>query len=247
METQMYYLAVLGHIDRRLDDLNEEFGDLPEIVRQRELKVKTAQEIVDETNKILADIKQFCSTSKVTLQELKTKEEKLAKQQFNVRNNKEFDAITKEIAFIREEHVRLTDLLRSEGIKEENLMGILEFQVEDLKFCEQELKDKKDELDFLSNDQNEEVSMLTKKRKAILKKINKAAIIEYERIRVFHKDSSVRIRRNSCSGCFSQIPPQKIVEIRSDIKDNLFFCENCGRILYNEEIIITDALLTSIK
>lgn len=246
METQAQYLASLAYVDRRLDDLQEELGDLPEVVRNLDDKLKSAKAMVDETTDILSEIKKFCSTTKVTLVELKTKEEKLAKQQFMVRNNKEFDAITKEIAHLKEEHQRLSDLMRQEGIKEENLMRILESQKKEYEERKAEMADKKEELDFLASDQNDEVKDLLSKRKAIIGYLNDSFMIEYERIRTFHKDAAVGVKRNSCSGCFSSIPPQKIVEVRNN-EDDLFLCESCGRILFPETIKIDSAAIQAIK
>ncbi|HRI30264.1 MAG TPA: C4-type zinc ribbon domain-containing protein, partial [Candidatus Kapabacteria bacterium] len=56
---------------------------------------------------------------------------------------------------------------------------------------------------------------------------------EYERIRTFHTDAAVKVRRNCCSGCFSAVPPQKLVEMRTKL-DLIFTCEHCGRILITD-------------
>jgi uncharacterized protein len=239
MNHQINYLASLSFVDRRLDELQEDYGDLPVIVRGKENKVKSLKALVDETTSILQEIKQFCSTSKITLIELKNKEEKLSKQQFLVRNNKEFDAITKEIAHIREEHSRLTDQLRTEGVKEENLMGILAGQQKDLAEADKELAEITVEMEFVASDQNAELKDLLDKRNGIVEYLSKASLLQYDRIRHFHKDAVVKIIRNSCSGCFSSIPPQKIVEIRNDL-DNLYCCESCGRILYPEDMTVKE-------
>jgi uncharacterized protein len=242
MEYQIQYLALLAIIDGRLDELNEEYGDLPLKVKELEKKTESFKELVDETRGILDDIKKFVSVSKVTLVELKTKEEKLAKQQFKVRNNKEFDAITKEIEHLRAEHLGLTDKLRTEALKEENLNRILESQVKEFEESKIELTASQEQLSILASDQNEEVNLLLAKRKRLTKKVNKDSIDEYERIRKYHVDPVVKINKNSCSGCFNSVPPQKIVEIRNQL-DKLFFCENCGRILFTEEFTIDESMI----
>jgi predicted nucleic acid-binding Zn-ribbon protein len=120
MQNQIHYLAALSYVDQKLDELSEEFGDLPDKVKASKRTVDELKAIVEETESILNNVRQFTSNSKVTLQELREKEEQLSKQQFLVRNNKEFDAITKEIEHVRHEHTRLIDELRTVGIKEEN-------------------------------------------------------------------------------------------------------------------------------
>ncbi len=239
MESQIHSIALLALVDEELDELREEYGDLPEKVREKEKKENELRSVVEETENILEEIRKFVSTSKITLVELKNKEEKLSKQQFQVRNNKEFDAITKEISNIREEHSQLTEQLRTEGVKEENLLNILEEQKNNHNEAVEALEEVKSELEILENDQNEEVNELVEKRRKIADTIKKKFLQEYERIREFHPDAAVQVMKNSCSGCFSAIPPQKIVEIRNN-QDQLYFCENCGRILYPEEFDITD-------
>ncbi|TAL70039.1 MAG: hypothetical protein EPN82_05355 [Bacteroidetes bacterium] len=239
MNSQIYRLALLSKIDDELDERKEEFGDLPDKLKNIEKRLEEAKIRFEESEQILSDNKKFAANAKVKLKSLKEKEDKLSKQQFLVRNNKEFDAITKEIENIRDEYGKLSTELRTTGIKEENLNAKIDEQKQDVKSIESELKDAKEEFNTITNDQDEDVKLLVKKRKDTLKKINKEFIKEYNRIRDHTLDAAVRVKRNSCSGCFSSIPPQKIVEIRNNL-EMIFTCENCGRILYPEDIIIND-------
>lgn len=242
METQVHALASLALIDQKLDELKEDFGDLPEKLKEINKKVDNAKALVDETQNIIEEIKNFCATSKITLIELKEKEEKLSKQQFLVRNNKEFDAMTNEIENIRKEHESLSDKLRSEGIKEENILPILEEQKAQYEEVLKQQAETNQELENLSNDQNEELNVLTAKHDEIVKHLKPEILIEYKRVRGYHQDAAVRVRKNSCSGCYSSVPPQIIVEVRNNY-DKVFFCENCGRILYPEEIVIDSEIM----
>jgi len=242
MESQIYYIAALALIDSNLDELQEEFGDLPVKVKEIEKRLTDRKALVAETEGILDDVRKFTANSKVALQDMKTREEKLAKQQFLVRNNREFDAITREIEHIREEHNKLTGELRTVHVKEENLLKTLEEQKNKVKEAEEELEERTVELDVITSDQNEEVKQLIKRHKSTEKNAEKEILAEYNRIRMHNKDACVQIKKNSCSGCFSSVPPQKIVEIRNNL-DKLYLCENCGRILYPEEIILDEELI----
>ncbi|OGU17391.1 MAG: hypothetical protein A2X61_05715 [Ignavibacteria bacterium GWB2_35_12] len=239
MNSQIYKLALLSKIDDELDERKEEFGDLPEKLKNIKIKFEEAKKRLEESEQILSDNKKFAANAKVKLKALKEKEDKLSKQQFLVRNNKEFDAITKEIENIRDEYSKLSTELRTTGIKEENLTAKIDEQKEEVKNVESDYEEAKEEFNTITNDQDEDVKRLVKRRKDTLKKINKEFIKEYNRIRDHTHDAAVRIKRNSCSGCFSSIPPQKIVEIRNDL-EMIFTCENCGRILYPEDIVIGD-------
>lgn len=230
MATKVELLACLSYIDMQLDELQEEFGDLPEQVNQKKEKLDSLKAIKDETEGILKDIRDFIATAKVTLVELKDKEEKIAKQQFLARNNKEFDAMSKEIEHLKSVHEKLSTRMRTEGLKEENLLRILDDQTKNYLEAEEDYKKIMEEYDSLSIEQNDDVKLFTSARKNILVTLPKETIEEYKRIRKFHTDVAVKVKRNSCSGCFSAVPSQKIVELRNN-PDKEYHCESCGRVL----------------
>jgi predicted nucleic acid-binding Zn-ribbon protein len=239
MDSQIEYIAALSMIDEMLDDLEDEYGDLPDQLKKIQEKVNEKERLVEETENILNDIRSFCRTSKTTLVDLKDREEKLAKKQFHVRNNKEFDAITKEIENIRQEHEHLSDKLRTEGVKEENLVAILDKQKEEAEAARNEYKEKSEEVEVLTKDQNEELKELVEKRAKITSKIDPHYFAEYERIRTLYNDAAVKILKNSCSGCFSAVPPQIIVEMRNKF-DTVYYCQTCGRIMIPGEAAVEE-------
>ncbi|MGA1277038.1 MAG: zinc ribbon domain-containing protein [Candidatus Kapaibacteriota bacterium] len=226
-------LSSMSEIDSILDDLKEELGDLPQQVKEAEeyVRLKTTQ--AEQSEKDIHDIEEFKSRSHIRLQEIKDKEDQLAQQQFNVRNNKEFDAITHEIESLRDERNKIYDDQRTIGVKEENLRAIMEQSKTELAEAQQHLSEKEQELTSISHGHNDEILEQTKKRASLAKEIPTAIFAEYERIRTFHKDAAVKVKKNSCSGCFSAVPPQKIVEMRNK-SDLMFLCEHCGRILVGE-------------
>lgn len=235
MTEHIALIAKLAAVDTHLDELRDELGDLPIIVKGLEEKVKGFALIVEGTQAQLDEIEHLRGTAHVTTQELHDKEQKLAKQQFKVKNNREFDAITKEIDHIKNEVVELEEKLRTSHVKEENLRNSLESQQKDLAEAQEKLSDKEKELEELSGDQNDELKKFIKLRLRIIAELDDTLEAEYERIRTFHKEAAVGIRRNSCSGCFSAVPSQKIMEMKYN-REKLYTCENCGRILYTEEI-----------
>lgn len=242
MQSQIQFLAELAFVDTRLDEYEEAYGDLPEQVKAVDKSFNQQTALVKETEGILNDVKKFAKNSKNTLVELKQKEEKLSKQQFMVRNNKEFDAITKEIEHIRQEYNKITAELRTVSVKEENLNHLLETQKNEAQKIEVELKEKMAELNVINSGQNKEVASIRKVRDKIKSKTDQNLVDEYERVRTFHKDAAVHLRKNSCSGCYSSVPHQKIVLMRNNL-DKIFTCENCGRIIYPEDIIVNDSIL----
>ena len=226
-------LATMSDIDSTLDDLKEELGDLPQQVKDAEEYVRAKSKHTEKATKDLKEIESFNSNSGNRLLEIKDKEDQLAQQQFNVRNNKEFDAITNEIEMLRDERNKIYDEQRTVGVKEENLTSILEESKKELEEAQKGLTRKKDELTSISHGHNDEILQQTKQRAELAQAITVSILAEYERIRTFHKDAAVKVKKNSCSGCFSKVPPQRIVEMRNK-PDSMFLCEHCGRILLGE-------------
>ena len=235
MQSLMNQLAELAAIDIELDELHEELGDLPKEVKSHEKTVKMRSALVDETQNLVNELHSFKSNSHIMLQEIKDKEAHYAEQQFQVRNNREFDAITKEIENLREERTRILEQQRTSGVKEENLAQILSQQKQDLADAVEVLNDKEKEWSELSSGHNDVLKALMQKRIDLAKSINENALADYERIRTFHTEAAVPLRKNSCTGCFSAVPPQKIVEIRNNT-NKMFLCEHCGRILFPEDM-----------
>ncbi|HYF01770.1 MAG TPA: hypothetical protein VEC36_00215 [Patescibacteria group bacterium] len=235
MQTQSAILAALSQIDEKLDELQEDLGDLPIQVKKLEKSVRERAALVDETRGLLDEVRSYRANSNQSVQSLNDKEKKLTDQQFAVRNNREFDAISNELGMSKEERARLDEEMRTAGVKEENLVAILQQQEENLEEAKKDLKDKEQELLDMTGEQMDEVKGLEHQRLELLAKLSEAISADYERIRTFHKDAAVSLRRNSCAGCFSAVPSQKTVEMRNN-PDKAFNCEACGRLLFPEEL-----------
>ncbi|HOV92018.1 MAG TPA: C4-type zinc ribbon domain-containing protein [Candidatus Kapabacteria bacterium] len=242
MATQNHFLASLSYIDQRLDELNEEFGELPRLEKDKQHELALAKLQLEETQNVIDELQKFLSTAKVTLIELKDKEENLAKKQFLVRNNKEFDALSKEIEQLKQEHNDLSTRYRNEGIKEENLMRILEEQRSKYERLKTELLNIRKNIEELAGEQKEEVRSLNEQKEQIVNHLHTYNYKEYNRIRKNFSDAATQIVRGRCSGCFNTITPQKIVEVRNN-KDTLYLCDHCGRILLSDDLEINEDLV----
>ena len=117
----------------------------------------------------------------------------------------------------------------------ENLSATLEAQQTELAEAREVLTAKEAELSELTGEHNVELKKFIEARLRIIAELNDALEAEYERIRTFHREAAVAIRRGSCSGCYSAIPSQRIVEMNHS-GDKLHTCENCGRVLISEKL-----------
>lgn len=231
---QLQLLAAITRIDNELAELQEELGDLPYEVKILEKEVRMRQQAVDTTQKHIDDILQTRANAKIRAQELLDKEKKLSEQQFQVRNNREFDAITKEVESLKNELRDIDKTIGSTLMTEENLQRVYDGQFEDMDDARMRLADREHELNDLSSEHNEEIGEHLSKRTDLLSKLPKNIVVQYEHIKEYHNDTTVAVRKNCCSGCFSAVPPQRIVEMRT--YKMIFTCESCGRLLYPEEM-----------
>lgn len=237
MEHQITLLARLAAIDAQLDELHDDLGDLPQVVKKHETIVREKTMVVEATQQALRDLEHLVGTAHVTTQELTDKEQKLAQQQFQVKNNREFDAITKEIEHIKQQRADLEEQVRTAAVREENLRTTLEAQQHELDEAKERLGDKEHELEQVSGENNEDLKKFIELRKKLVPMIDNGLETEYERIRTFHREAVVPLRKNSCSGCFSAVPSQRIMEMKYN-REKIYTCESCGRILYPEDMVV---------
>jgi hypothetical protein len=135
-------ISDLSAIDIILDELKEDLGDLPQQVASAEDSFRERTLNIEATENTLKELEHFKSNSHIRLQEIKDKEDILAAQQFNVRNNREFDAITHEIEALRSERAKIFDEQRTVGVKEENLRSMIAEQQSELDEAKELLNDK---------------------------------------------------------------------------------------------------------
>jgi predicted nucleic acid-binding Zn-ribbon protein len=223
-------LVSLQTIDSKFDALQLQKGDLPFMIEEAETdlesKIVKKSELENVIAKGEADRRMFQMEIEAGNDKLKKYEEQL----YKVQTNKEYDAISLEIDTKKMEIKELENKILQSLEEEEELKSTIEELKQGIERLEEQLLEYRKELDEITEQTQEEEKRLNKEREKILADIDKRYQWQYERIRKA-KDglAVVQIKKNSCGGCFSAIPPQKIVEIRE--MNRLYTCEHCGRIL----------------
>jgi predicted nucleic acid-binding Zn-ribbon protein len=228
-------LYELQLVDDQLDELEELRGDLPHAVESLENKIN---EIKDSISKKETEKKESLDKRKENeeeIEKLQANQKKFKAQLYQVRNNKEYDALTKEIDHA-EDHVKK---LEAENDQFADLSKRLTDEIEEVKPQLDELKvglkEKEAELKEIIKANEKEEAKLKAHRKEMVEKTKKPDYSAYMRIRKAKKGKAVAtIRRSACSGCHNIVPSQRQLEIRRN--NRLFFCEYCGRILVSPEI-----------
>lgn len=235
MYDRLRILYELQLLDDQLDELEELRGDLPNAVEALQMKINNLQEEIEIKEREKKESLEKREDNDEEIEKLKSTQKKFKAQLYQVRNNKEYDALTKEIDHSDEEAVKLEDENNHLADLNKKLADEIESIKPQLDELKEELKVKEADLkDIIKANEKEELK-LRARRKEIEEKVRKPDYSAYMRIRKAKKGKAVvTIRRSACSGCHNIVPPQRQLELRRNNK--LFFCEYCGRILVSPEI-----------
>jgi uncharacterized protein len=236
LENKLRQLYALQLIDSNLDELQEQKGNLPaKVADLEERKAQLSARVAEVEQTMRGAFLQRDATDNEIIA-LKEKMEKYKAQQFEVRNNKEYDALTKEIDHATETIARLEkemDLLEGKATLSRSDIETMKVQLLDL---DKQLDEKRAALAEVSKATEEEELKYTHQRQKLLARIQKADLAAYERIRKAKKGKAiVPVKRGACGGCFARVPPQKMLELRQNKR--LYTCEHCGRILVSDQIV----------
>ncbi len=237
VEEKLKTLFGLQLIDSKIDKIRIVRGELPLEVRDLEDLVTGLETRISHFDEELAALENSIAEKKNVMKDAQALIKKYETQQGKVRNNREYDSITKEIEF-----QNLEIQLSEKRIKEykANIIAkkeIAEQSQEELKSRQKDLKIKKKELDEIVAETEKEEAALLKKSKSSEAIIEDRLLNAYKRIRanVMNGLGVVTVERDACGGCFNKIPPQRQLDIRTHKK--IIVCEHCGRILVDAEIL----------
>jgi len=239
VEEKLRSLYNVQLIDSRIDKIRDIRGELPLEVRDLEDEIEGLKSRIEKFEQGLEEINEQISIKKNIIAEAKVLMKKYTEQQKNVRNNREFDSLTKETEFQQLE-IQLAEKNINEfkvqiEQKNESIDEIKSITSEKNKH----LKHKKSELDKILKETEKEETVLLKKSEDYKKRIEDRLVFAYTRIRESVKNglAIVPIERGAAGGSFFTIPPQIQVEIAS--RKKIITDEHSGRILV-DEILATE-------
>lgn len=236
VEQRLKSLYELQTILSQIDRIKTIRGELPLEVRDLEDNIEGLHTRIENYRREIADLKQKTAAEKEKINESQTKIAKYREQLDNVRNNREFDLLSKEIEYqtleieLSEKHLnenaRLIDAKTTEIAATE----------ETLADREHVLGEKKTELDEIVSETRQDEELLRTKAKELETKIDARTLTAFKHIRKNARNGLgiVYIQRSACGGCFNRIPPQKQAEIK--MRKKVIVCEYCGRIMIDPEL-----------
>jgi predicted nucleic acid-binding Zn-ribbon protein len=224
-------LFELQKIDSEIDKIRTVRGELPLEVQDLEDEVAGLQTRISNLEEEVSQLETEVSDRKNASKDSETAIAKYKEQQNNVRNNREYESLSKEIEF-QELEIKLHEKKSKEAkFKIESKQEVLNEAKTQLELRSSDLATKKSELDAIISETQVDEDKLLKASDNAKKNIEERLLFAYDRLRKNAKNglAVVPVNRDSCGGCFNKIPAQRQLDIET--KKKIIVCEHCGRIL----------------
>jgi len=236
VEERLKALYELQRVLSNIDDIKILRGELPLEVQDLEDDVAGLKTRIENYKKDVAKTETELAARKAKIEESNALITKYKEQQDNVRNNREYDYLSKEVEFqgleiqLAEKHVR--EFNAELKAKKEEIQAAVA-QLDDRKI---DLSRKKAELNEIVNETKQEEEKLRTKAKDLEGIIEPRLLAAFKRIRKNARNGLgiVYVQRDACGGCFNKIPAQRQMDIR--LRKKIIVCEYCGRILVDQEL-----------
>ncbi len=236
VEERLITLVKVQKIESKIDEIQKLRGELPMEVKDLEDEIEGLNTRLSNINKDIDTVEQFIIDKKEEQKDAAEMLKKYEKQQGNVKNSREFEAINKEIEN-RELEIKNAERKIKEAdadiMQKNGMIDDVETRISTVKDV---LNIKQTELQRIIADTEREEADLVKDAAKAREGVEPRVLASYDRIRGSYKNglAVVSVDRNSCGGCFNVIPPQRQAEIR--LRKKLIACEHCGRVLTDSEL-----------
>jgi uncharacterized protein len=236
IKTKLVSLYTLQRIDHQIDKIRLVRGELPLEVQDLEDEIAGLETRINKFKAEVDELNQEIINRKNSIVDCNELIKKYEAQQMNVRNNREYDSLSKEIEFQSLEaqlsEKKIKEFTHEITIKEE-LLGTA---VEEFNERQSDLTEKNKELEDIVSETKKEEEYLLKKSKEQEEFIEERLLVAYRRIRDNAQNglAVVLVERDACGGCFNKIPPQRQLDIR--LHKKIIVCEYCGRLLVDDDI-----------
>ncbi len=236
VEEKLQHLYELQRIDSEIDKIKTLRGELPLEVQDLEDEIAGLETRLENYRNEITEAEKSIAAKKHEIAKSEELIKKYTEQLDNVRNNREFDALNKEVEFqkleIELQNKRIREAQKLKAEKEVDL-EIAGKQYEEKRA---DLDAKKAELDGIIAETHKDEEALKKKSAELAANIDERLLTAYRKIRSNARNglAVVTVDRDACGGCFNKIPPQRQLDIRS--RKKIIVCEYCGRILIDKYI-----------
>lgn len=236
IEEKLQNLYELQRIDTEIDKIKTLRGELPLEVQDLEDEIAGLETRIENFKAEVVELDKTTTQRKIDIKKAEEAIKKYSEQLDNVRNNREYDALTKEVEFqkleIELQEKKIREAQKAKAEKEVAMTDATQRYEEKTA----DLEAKKNELNDIINETHKDEENLTTKSEQLAAQIDERLLTAYRRIRSNARNglAVVTVDRDACGGCFNKIPPQRQLDIRS--RKKIIVCEYCGRILIDKYI-----------
>ena len=237
VERKLIELYTLQQIDSKIDKIRIIRGELPLEVQDLEDEIAGMETRIAKFNEELEKYSNDIVEYKNKIKEATSLIKKYEEQQTNVRNNREYESLTKEIEY-QSLDIQLCEKRINDATKKSEMLKIsLNETNTRLEERKGDLELKKNELSSIVEETEKEEQELMVRSQESEQLIEERLLTAYKRIRKNARNglAVVKIERDACGGCYNKIPPQHQLDIRMHKK--IIVCEYCGRILIDQDIV----------
>ena len=236
VEEKLKTLYKLQTTVSEIDKIKTLRGELPLEVQDLEDEVAGLGTRIEKMQAEVEDLKKQVNERRLEIEAAKASIDKYKVQQDNVRNNREYDVLSKEIEFQNLEVELCEKRIREAISAQEQKLQDIENSKKALEERTQDLEAKKAELEEIVAETKAEEEKLREHAKSLELNIEPRLLQAFKRIRKNSRNglSVVYVQRDACGGCFNKIPPQKQLDIR--MRKKIIVCEYCGRIMIDPEL-----------
>lgn len=219
-----------------IDDKRALRGELPLEVQDLEDEIAGLATRIEKIKTEVSEFTTAVSKNKADITEAQASVEKYQKQLDDVKNNREYDTLSKEIEFQTLEIQLCEKKIREANSRVEEKNSELENNNQLIEERTKDLDQKKAELDEIMEETRAEEELLKQKAKDLEVKIEPRLLTSFKRIRKNARNGLgiVYVQRDACGGCFNKIPPQRQLDIKMHKK--IIVCEYCGRIMIDPDL-----------
>jgi len=240
VEDKLKALYRLQSIDSEIDKINVLRGELPLEVQDIEDEIAGLNTRISNLEEEVENLNTNISSRKNEIKEAENLIGKYKEQQNNVRNNREFDSLSKEIEYQTLEIELAEKRIKEHTVELKEKENAIKGSQEVLNERTGDIDEKKKELDNIIQETKRDEENLNKQAEKVEEIIEPRLLNAYKRIRKSARNGLgvVAVERDACGGCFNKIPPQRQLDIRS--RKKIIVCEYCGRILVDPDILKED-------
>jgi len=237
VEERLRALYKLQQVISQIDNLRNVRGELPLEVKDLEDEVAGLETRIERCANDISDLNQDIANNKIKINEARELIAKKEEQRMNVANNREYDALTKELDFQQLEIELAEKRIREAAAKIETRNGEMNEAKVNVEERRQDLASKREELKEIVDETRQEEEKLIKQAKELELQIDDYYLAAFKKLRKNARNglAVVTVDRDACGGCFHKIPPQRQLDIK--MRKKVIVCENCGRILVDANIL----------